>query len=137
MLEYVVSACLAGCKCRYDGNDNTNEHVQQLIREGRALPVCPEQLGGFPTPRTPFELKDGRAVSKDGEDITERMQIGVEEATKLVELAGCTKAILKSRSPSCGARIIYDGSFSGVKIEGNGLFAARMLSMGLEVSSTD
>lgn len=137
MIEYVVSACLAGCKCRYDGKDNANQHVQQLVREGRALPVCPEQLGGFPTPRTPFELNDGRAISKDGADITERMQHGVEEAAKLVEMAGCTKAILKSRSPSCGADIIYDGSFSGVKIEGNGLFAARLLSMGLKVASTD
>ncbi|SIN90603.1 DUF523 domain-containing protein [Halodesulfovibrio marinisediminis] len=136
-MEYVVSACLAGCNCRYDGGNTANEHVQQLIREGRALPLCPEQLGGFPTPRTPFELKNGRAISKDGVDITEQMLQGVEEATKLVELAGCTKAILKSRSPSCGAGIIYDGSFSGVKIAGNGLFAERMLAMGLEVTCTD
>ncbi|WP_430734765.1 DUF523 domain-containing protein [Halodesulfovibrio aestuarii] len=137
MIEYVVSACLAGCHCRYDGKHTANEQVQQLIREGRAMPVCPEQLGGFSTPRMPFELKEGRAISKDGEDITEKMQHGVEEATNLVKLAGCTKAILKSRSPSCGVGIIYDGSFSGAKIEGNGLFAARMLSMGLKVTCTD
>jgi uncharacterized protein YbbK (DUF523 family) len=137
MIEYVVSACLAGCKCRYDGEHTANEEVQQLIKEGRALPLCPEQLGGFETPRTPFELKNGQAITKDGVDITEKMMNGVHEASKLVALAGCTKAILKSRSPSCGAGIIYDGSFSGVKIEGNGLFAEKMLSMGLEVTSTD
>ena len=137
MIEYVVSACLAGCRCRYDGEHNANEQVMQLVREGRALPLCPEQLGGFPTPRVPFELKENRAVSQDGTDITEKMQRGVEEAAALVKLAGCTKAILKSRSPSCGVGIIYDGTFSGVRIEGNGMFAQKLIAMGLEVSCTD
>lgn len=137
MIEYVVSACLAGCKCRYDGEHSANEQVRQLIKEGRALPVCPEQLGGFATPRTPFELKDGRAISQDGTDITDRMQQGVDEGAALVELAGCTKAILKSRSPSCGFGIIYDGTFSGTRIEGNGMFAQKLISMGLSISSTD
>ncbi|WP_157471298.1 DUF523 domain-containing protein [Halodesulfovibrio spirochaetisodalis] len=137
MIEYVVSACLAGCKCRYDGEATASEQVQQLVREGRALPVCPEQLGGFPTPRIPFELLNGRAVSKDGQDITDQMNRGVEEAYKLVELAGCTKAILQARSPSCGKGVIYDGSFSGTKISGNGLFAAKLLEMGLDVTSHD
>lgn len=137
MIEYVVSACLAGCRCRYDGEHNTNEQVKLLVKEGRALPLCPEQLGGFPTPRVPFELKENRAVSQDGTDITEKMQRGVEEGAALVKLAGCTKAILKSRSPSCGVGTIYDGTFSGVRIEGNGMFAQKLIAMGLEVSCTD
>lgn len=137
MLEYVVSACLAGCRCRYDGEHNANDQVKQLVQEGRALPLCPEQLGGFPTPRVPFELKGNRAISKDAADITEKMQRGVEEGAALVKLTGCTKAILKSRSPSCGAGTIYDGTFSGILIEGNGMFAQKLIAMGLEVSSTD
>ena len=137
MIKYVVSACLAGCNCRYDGASNVDEDVQLLIKEGKALPVCPEQLGGFPTPRTPFELVGDRAYRKDGVDITEFMEDGVTEASKLVELAGCTHAILKSKSPSCGVGTIYDGTFSGVTMDGNGLFAERLLSMGLEVSCSE
>lgn len=137
MMEYVVSACLAGCNCRYDGGNNENETVLELIKNGQALPVCPEQLGGFPTPRTPFELQNGKAISKDGNDITEQMHRGVEEAVHLVQLAGCKKAILQPRSPSCGAGIIYDGSFSGKKIKGNGLFAAKLIKLGLEVTTAE
>ncbi|GFM34619.1 DUF523 domain-containing protein [Desulfovibrio subterraneus] len=133
MPEYVVSACLAGCHCRYDGNSTPDERVMQLVREGRALPVCPEQLGGLPTPRPPFELSNGRAMDSDGTDITAAMLKGVDEAMHLVQLAGCTKAVLKSRSPSCGFGIIYDGTFSGTRIAGSGLFAERLHLAGIAV----
>ncbi|MCG8531131.1 MAG: DUF523 domain-containing protein [Desulfovibrionales bacterium] len=135
MIKYVVSACLAGCNCRYDGSNTVDEEIQALIKEGKALPVCPEQLGGFATPRIPFELVGDRAYRKDGVDITERMEDGVIEAEKLVKLAGCTHAILQPRSPSCGFGSIYDGSFTGDQIEGHGLFAQRLIDMGLTVSS--
>ncbi|UZP66445.1 DUF523 domain-containing protein [Desulfovibrio mangrovi] len=137
MPEYVVSACLAGCHCRYDGEATPDERVLQLIREGKALPLCPEQLGGLPTPRPPFELLDGRAVDCNGNDITPAMLRGVEEAMHLVQLAGCTKAVLKSRSPSCGFGTIYDGTFSGTRITGNGLFADRLHKAGLIVHTED
>lgn len=137
MIKYVVSACLAGCNCRYDGANTANEDVQLLIKEGQAIPVCPEQLGGFSTPRIPFELVADRAYRQDGVDITEKMGAGVTEAEKLVQLAGCTHAILKSRSPSCGSGTIYDGSFSGDTIEGNGLFAQRLIDMGIHVTSAE
>jgi len=136
-MEYVVSACLAGCHCRYDGKTTPDEHVLELVRQGRALPLCPEQLGGLPTPRSPFELLRGCALDRDGNDITPAMLHGVEEAMHLVRLAGCTRAILKSRSPSCGFGIIYDGTFSGVQVAGNGLFAERLHREGLTVESLD
>lgn len=109
----------------------------QLVREGRALPVCPEQLGGLPTPRPPFELCNGKAVDRDGTDITAAMLKGVDEAMHLVQLAGCTKAVLKSRSPSCGFGIIYDGTFSGTRITGNGLFAERLHRAGITVETEE
>ena len=137
MIKYVVSACLAGCNCRYDGKNTANEEIQQLIKDGTAIALCPEQMGGFSTPRTPFELVGDRAYRVDGVDITERMGFGVEEGARLVEMAGCTHAILKSRSPSCGVGTIYDGSFSSETIDGNGLFAQKLINMGLSVSCTD
>lgn len=136
-MEYVVSACLAGCHCRYDGNTTPNETVLELVRQGRALPLCPEQMGGLPTPRPPFELHNGKAHDAQGNDITPHMLHGVEEALQLVRLAGCTQAILKSRSPSCGFGIIYDGTFSGTRIPGNGLFADRLHREGLTVRTED
>lgn len=133
MIEYVVSACLAGCHCRYDGEAASDERVVQLVREGRALPLCPEQMGGLATPRPPFELSGGYALDAEGNDLTPRMLRGVEEAMRLVELAGCRMAILKSRSPSCGFGTVYDGTFTGTRIEGNGLFADRLHRAGLIV----
>ena len=135
MIEYIVSACLAGCNCRYDGGNNRSEKVVQLVQQGRALPVCPEQLGGLSTPRPPFEIVDARAVDKNGNDITEQMQRGAEEALALAKMAGCTKAILQLRSPSCGVGRIYDGTFSGVLIEGNGMFAQQILNAGIVIES--
>ncbi len=137
MIEYVVSACLVGCHCRYDGESSPDERVVELVRQGRALPLCPEQLGGLPTPRPPLELCGGRAVDAQGLDMTAAMERGVEEAVRLVMLAGCTRAVLKARSPSCGFGTIYDGTFSGARIAGNGLFAARLHACGLMVSTEE
>ncbi len=133
MIEYVVSACLAGCHCRYDGGTTPDERVLALIQQGRALPLCPEQMGGLPTPRPPFELRHGKAVDRDGNEVTPAILRGVDEAMRLVQLAGCTGAILKSRSPSCGFGLIYDGTFSGVRIPGNGIFADRLLRAGIQI----
>lgn len=125
-MKYIVSACLAGVACRYDGKSNSNERVMALVREGKALPVCPEQLGGLSTPRIPCERQQGRVINAQGEDCTLAFQRGVAEAVRLAELAGCTNAILKARSPSCGSGTIYDGTFSKTLIEGDGLFTAEL-----------
>lgn len=131
----MVSACLAGLATRYDGGSTPHPKVLELIRAGKALPVCPEQIGGLPTPRTCHELLDGRVIGKDGTDYTEAFESGAKQCLALAELAGCKRAILKSRSPSCGSGKIYDGSFSGKLIPGDGVLASLLKSAGIEVVS--
>lgn len=134
---YVVSACLAGVACRFDGEANPREGVIELVRQGLALPVCPEQLGGLPTPRPPCELRDGQVLCREGDgtlsDATDAFAKGAEEGVRLALLAGCTEAILKARSPSCGCGRIYDGSFSRTLVDGDGLFAAALRKAGITV----
>ncbi len=134
---YVVSACLAGVACRFDGEANPREGVIELVRQGLALPVCPEQLGGLPTPRPPCELRDGRVLCREADgtlsDATGAFAKGAEEGVRLALLAGCTEAILKARSPSCGCGRIYDGTFSRTLVDGDGLFAAALRKAGITV----
>lgn len=133
----VVSACLAGAACRFDGKTTPHPAVLELVRLGRALPLCPEQLGGRPTPRKPNEILNGRVLDRDGADLTEAFERGAREAWRLAELAGCRIAVLKDRSPSCGSGRIYDGTFSGRLVEGDGVFAALLKSKGLAVARLD
>ena len=132
-IEYVVSACLAGCKCRYDGKDNLCPKVKQLVDEGRAITVCPEVMGGMTTPRIPSERKDGKIINSIGEDNTKYFEKGVEESIKLVKEHNIKKAILKAKSPSCGNKYIYDGSFSKTLVEGKGMLAEKLTELGLEI----
>ncbi len=132
---YVVSSCLAGLCCRYDGKDNADERVMELVRKGMAVPVCPEQLGGLPTPRPGCEIVDNRILTEQGFDVSESFLRGADEALKLVKLVGAEKAILKSRSPSCGSGKIYDGTFSRTLIDGDGIFAAMLKKEGVEVET--
>ena len=131
--QYVVSACLAGEPCRYDGGCSPCPAVQRLIRAGQALPVCPETLGGLPTPRVPSEIRGGRVVAKDGTDVTDAFTRGAEEAVRLAQENGCSAAILKARSPSCGSGEIYDGTFTGTRVPGEGVFARMAREAGLEI----
>lgn len=130
---WVVSACLAGQACRYDGKAQPLERVRDLVRRGLALPVCPEQMGGLPTPRVSCERVGGRVLDADGEDRTEAFLLGAQEALALARLFGATHALLKSRSPSCGCGLIYDGTFGGGLVRGNGLFAELLLGHGFDV----
>lgn len=129
----VVSACLAGVNCRYDGAATPVPAVAELVRRGLALPVCPEQLGGLPTPRPSCEIVDGHVRDKHGADVSEQFLRGANEALRLAELFGATAAVLKARSPSCGRGQVYDGSFLGRLVPGDGLFAALLLEHGFEV----
>lgn len=135
--KYIVSACLAGLRCRYDGETRPCEKVVQLVSAGKAIPVCPEQLGGLPTPRVPAEKSGGRVVRQDGVDVTAEFVRGAEESLKLAQLIGATKAILKSRSPSCGCGLIYDGTFSGILIPGDGVTAALFKANGFDVKTEE
>lgn len=133
----IVSACLAGLNCRYDGAAKLCDKVMQLVAEGRALPVCPEQLGGLPTPRQSSERVGERVLRKDGADVTAEFIRGAEEALKVAKMIGATEAILKSKSPSCGSNQIYDGTFSGSVIPGDGVFAALCKANGISVKTEE
>lgn len=129
----LVSACLAGQPCRYDGGAFPCPAVRKLVEQGRAVPVCPEVLGGLPTPRPPMELRQGRVVTSLGEDCTDAFGLGARRALDLARSRGCVRAILKSRSPSCGSAMVYDGTFSGRLAPGDGVFAALLKDQGFEV----
>ena len=129
----LVSACLLGCACRYDGKSKGNVDVQALAKEYRLIPVCPEQMGGLATPREPVERQGDRVVTKDGRDVTEAYCRGAEEALRLAELFDCSTAILKERSPSCGCGVIHDGGFAGGLIPGDGVTAELLKARGIRV----
>ena len=125
-MKLLVSACLLGVACRYDGKTKPQPWRERLLAEHTVIPVCPEQLGGLPTPRCPSECRGSLVVARDGTDVTAQYRRGAEETLALARLYGCRMAILKERSPSCGAGEIYDGTFTGRLIPGSGA-AARLL----------
>nr|VFJ62863.1 MAG: Uncharacterized conserved protein YbbK, DUF523 family [Candidatus Kentron sp. FW] len=133
----LCSACLLGIDCRYDAGNNKNGKVLKLAGEEILIPVCPEQLGGLSTPRIPAEQRDGKVVTKEGRDVTENFRRGARETLKLARLYGVREAILKQRSPSCGVGKIYDGTFSGKVIRGNGVTSALLKEHGIKVSSEE
>ena len=129
----LISACLLGVKCRYDGGGQALPELTALMARYELIPVCPEQLGGLPTPRTPSERRDGRVVARDGTDVTDAFRRGAEQACRIARLYGARLALLKARSPSCGHREIYDGSFTGRRIPGSGVTAEALAAMGLSL----
>ncbi|MZQ97991.1 MAG: DUF523 domain-containing protein [Acidaminobacter sp.] len=131
-----VSACLLGVRCKYDGTSNyAAEAVRGLAERYTLIPVCPEQLGGLTTPRPPAEILNGRVITKDGLDVTESFQRGAEETLEIFKLLKLEAAILKEGSPSCGSSLIYDGTFTGVKIPGMGLTVRVLRDQGIGVIS--
>ena len=132
-MKILISACLLGCRCRYDGGSKPHPVARELARRHELVPVCPEQLGGLPTPRPPAERIGDRVVTRSGTDVTEQYRRGAEEALLLCELTGCRAAVLKERSPSCGSGEIYDGTFSGTLTEGDGVTAAALKKAGIPV----
>lgn len=132
-MTILVSACLLGCPCRYDGKSKPNASILALMDSHTLIPVCPEQLGGLATPRPPAERKNGGVFTEAGVDVTPQYRRGAEEALRLAKLYGCTCAILKERSPSCGSGGIYDGSFSRRLTEGDGVTAELLKAYGIAV----
>ena len=129
----LISGCLIGLCCRYDGEQKRNKNIAALMEKYYLIPVCPEQLGGLKTPRNPSEIREGRVISSDGTDVTAEYRRGAEEALKLALLFGCKKAILKERSPSCGHGAVYDGTFSGKLTAGDGVTAELLTAHGIPV----
>lgn len=134
---YLVSACLAGLNCKYDGGNNYNEDIIELVKSGEAILICPEQLGGLTTPRFPSEIsmKNGeiKVINNHGGDVTKNYERGAQETLDLAKRLNIKKAILKAKSPSCGCGLIYDGTFSKTKVKGNGVTAQLLLDNGFEV----
>lgn len=130
---YLVSACLCGFPSRYDGALCWESHISDLFRRGECVPVCPEVLGGLPVPRPPAEIRCGRVVNCEGADVTYEYTQGALRALEIGLQNGCTKAILKARSPSCGIGTIYDGTFSRIRVPGDGIFAAMLRHYGFQV----
>ena len=134
-MKLMVSACLLGTCCRYDGGGYDPMIFQNRLKKCTLVPVCPEQLGGLPTPRPPSEIRDGRVITRDGRDVTQAFLRGAQEAARLAQACGCGCALLKERSPSCGSSVIYDGSFTGKRIPGEGVTAELLRCSGIAVFS--
>lgn len=132
---YLVSACLCGAACRHDGAASAVERLMALRDRGLALAVCPETDGGLPVPRPPCELRSGRALTRDGNDLTAAFAAGAAHALRLAQRHGIRLAVLKENSPSCGGTMVYDGSFSGRLTQGQGITAALLRGHGIRVVS--
>ncbi len=132
-MRIIVSACLLGENCKYNGGNNESALVRAYVKGHEVIPVCPEVLGGLPIPREPAEIVDGVVRHKDGTSVDREFRRGAELALKIVEEQHADLVILQSRSPSCGVTTIYDGSFSGTQIPGQGVFAALLQKKGIRV----
>ena len=133
----LVSACLVGINCKYSGGNNYNQKIFDLVKEGKTIPICPEQLGGLNTPRKPVELKviNGKryAIDNEGNDLTENFERGALEVLNLAKNLNINKAILQPRSPSCGVNKIYSGNFDNKLVDGNGILAELLKQNGIDV----
>lgn len=135
MKSLAVSACLLGENCKYSGGNNRLDEklISKLKEKYNLVPVCPEVLGGLAVPRFPSEIRDGKVINSDGEDVTEAFTCGAKRAFETAMSCNCTVALLKERSPSCGYGEIYDGSFSHKIIPGNGVCAELFDRNGISV----
>ena len=132
-MKLLISACLLGCRCRYDGASKPLPWIAALAERHTLVPVCPEQLGGLSTPRPPAERRGEYVVTETGGDVTEQYRRGAEEALRLCRLLGCEAAVLKERSPSCGQGSIYDGTFSRTLTSGDGVTAELLRREGIRL----
>ena len=132
-MKILVSACLLGKNCKYNGGNNLNQSVLGFIEGHEVIGVCPEQLGGLSTPRLPAEIVDGVVTNKEGVSVDAEFRKGAQAALAVALENKVDLAILQSRSPSCGVKEIYDGSFSGKKIKGQGVFAKLLSAHGIKV----
>lgn len=142
---YLISACLCGVNCKYNGLNNYNEICDKLFTSGKAILLCPEQLGGLPTPRIPSEIigessnilnnNNGSVIDKNGNDVTPQFVKGAKETLQIAKKLNIKKAILKDGSPSCGVHYIYNGNFNGSKIKGMGITAQLLKESSIDIIS--
>ena len=131
--KILVSACLLGVNCKYNGGNNYDPKVEEFLKDYDPVLICPEQMGGLPTPRVPSEIKGDRVINKDGEDVTDKFVLGAEETLFIAKKYDIKKALLKAKSPSCGNGKIYDGTFSDTLIEGDGITTKLLKENGIEI----
>ena len=136
-MKIMVSACLLGENCKYNGGNNRNEALITLLSGHTVIPVCPEMLGGLPSPRTPAEIVNGTVMNRNGQSVDEAFRIGAEKALELAIREQPDLIILQPRSPSCGTKQIYDGTFSGTLVPGSGVFAAMAKEAGFRTADMD
>ena len=134
---YLISACLIGENVKYDGGNNLHSLARSLYESGQAIPVCPEVLGGLSIPRVPSEMVGSRVIAADGTDVTAQFHRGAEQTLALAKKHHIKTAILQARSPSCGSQTVYDGSFSGRLIPGQGITTRLLEAHGIEVITID
>ena len=132
-MKIAVSACLLGENCKYNGGNNLSEKLVNFLKDHEVISVCPEVLGGLPTPREPAEIVNGIVKRKDGVSVDDKFRKGADAAYKIVAKQEVDLVILQSRSPSCGVNTIYDGTFSKTKISGDGVFAKMLKDNGIKV----
>lgn len=133
MEKLLISACLYGEKCRYDGKDNLVENLRLLKEKFTLIPVCPEVFGGLPTPRNPSEIVGDRVIMNDSKDVTAQYKKGAEITLKTALESGCKIALMKAKSPSCGCGKIYDGTFSRTLTQGDGITVRLLKEHGIKV----
>lgn len=132
-MNILVSACLLGINCKYDGGNNLKEELKELADLHNLVPFCPEVYGGLATPRIPSERLGEKVVNKVGSDVTENFVRGAMEALRIARLFDCKYAILKEKSPSCGSNKIYDGTFTGTLTDGDGVTTELLKKHGITV----
>ena len=130
-MNILVSACLLGVDCRYDGTGCLLPILEELKERHHLIPICPEAFRGLPTPRPPAEILDGKVINAEGADVTQQYEKGAREILKLARLFNCEAAILKERSPACGFGKVHNGLFDGGLVEGNGVLAGLLSREGL------
>ena len=133
MEKIIVSACLLGDKCRYDGHSNYVPLIKELKEKYEIIVICPEVNGGLSIPRTPSEIKGDRVINQKGKDVTKYFNKGVDYVLQVVKYFNIKKAVLKEKSPSCGVHNIYDGNFNNKIIEGQGWLTRKLKTLGVEV----
>lgn len=133
--KILVSACLCGENCRYDGKCQKNDDVLSLTKYFDLIPICPEQSGGLKTPRQPSEIQGDKVISKDGKDVTSNYNDGAFWATSIAQIYKIRFAVLKENSPSCGTHFIHDGTFSGKLIQGKGVTVKKLENINVKCFS--
>ena len=131
--KILVSGCLLGLNCKYDGGNNYSKEIDEFLKDYEVIPICPEIMGGLPTPRVAAERVGNKVITKDGRDVTEQFRKGAEECLYLAKKYNVKKALLKMKSPSCGNEKIYDGTFSHKVIDGDGVTAELLKTNGVEI----